>query len=345
MNILRILLAPFSLLYALVLSIRNLFFDKGIFKHTSFGVPVIAVGNLSVGGTGKTPQIEYFIRLLQDDYTIAVLSRGYKRASTGFVQANEFTKVEEIGDEPFQFFKKFSKIIVAVDANRTHGIQKILENNPKINLILLDDAYQHRKVKASFYTLLTAYESRYTKDFVLPLGNLRETRAGAKRADAIVVTKCPVDLSEKEKVSIRKEIAPHRNQEVFFSTIEYDEKISSDSDEIELSNLKNHTILLVTGIAKPKPLLEYLKTQNLNFIHLEFPDHHNFDPKDLENINQTFETIENSNKILLTTEKDYTRLHKKIKLLYSLGIRTSFLETQTTIDKFLANGLKRFANR
>ena len=342
LKVLRILFSPFSLVYAIVLSVRNLFFDKGILKQTSFDIPVIVVGNLSVGGTGKTPQIEYFIRLLQDKYTIGVLSRGYKRSSEGFVQAHTTTKVEEIGDEPFQFFKKFPNITVAVDRERVNGIQKLLKRNPKINLVLLDDAYQHRKVKASFYTLLTAYDNRYTKDYVLPLGDLRETRAGAKRANAIVITKCPVNLTVKEKETIRREIAPLKEQEVFFSSISYDDKIISASNELKLSSLKKHTFILITGIAKPTPLLVFLKSQEIDFIHLDFPDHHNFKIKDLQKIKTTFDAVGTKNKLMLTTEKDYTRLSDKIEDLYSLSIQTSFFEDGTTIDRFLLNHLNNF---
>ena len=337
----RMLLSPFSLVYALVLSIRNLFYDNEILKQTSFAIPVIAVGNLRVGGTGKTPQVEYFVRLLQEDYTIAILSRGYKRKSKGFVIANASTSVEEIGDEPFQYFTKFSNITVAVDADRVHGIRKLLENNPKIDLILLDDAYQHRKVKASFYALLTPYDKLYTNDYVFPYGNLRENRAGAKRANAIVVTKCPIGISKSEKEKIRKEIAPLENQAVFFSSIQYDEKLISDSSELPLSSLKNHTVLLITGIANPKPLVLHLKSLAIDFIHLKFPDHHNFEAKDLKKIKDAFENIENPDKWMVTTEKDYTRLSGEIPGIYSLGIRTSFLNGDE-IDRFVKKHLSAF---
>ena len=337
-KLLRYLLFPFSLLYALVLRIRNLFFDIGIFESTEFDIPIVAVGNLSVGGTGKTPQIEYFIRLLQNDYNIAVLSRGYKRKSEGFVFANENTTVAEIGDEPFQFFQKFKKIKVVVDADRRNGIEKIKELAPSVNLILLDDAFQHRKVKAGFYTLLTAYDNRYTKDFVLPTGDLREARGGANRADAIIITKCP-KLSIEEQLEIISEIKPKQYQKVFFSAIAYDNYVTSSTKKIDLDELKKHEVLLVTGIAKPKPLKEYLSQNGIEFNHLEYPDHHNFTEQDVSKIKSAFSKIENPKKIILTTEKDATRLSLFIDNLYALGIRSDIQEN-VSFDTFVTEKIK-----
>lgn len=325
-----------------MVSVRNLFFDKGIFKQTSHNIPVLAVGNLSVGGTGKTPQIEYYIRLFKNEYTIAVLSRGYKRASKGFVLATKATVMNEIGDEPFQYYKKFPNIMVAVDSDRVNGINRLLQENPSINLILLDDAYQHRKVKASCYTLLTAYSNRYTKDFVLPLGNLREVRSGAKRADAIIVTKCPNELPVYLRENITKEIAPLVHQKVFFSKISYDNQVISNTNAHELSTLKEYSVLLVTGIAKPKPLLDFLEDKGINFKHIEFPDHHNFASSDVEKITKAFEEIDNSKKLILTTEKDFTRLSNKIENVYSLGIKTTFLEDHNEFDAFVRSQIENY---
>jgi tetraacyldisaccharide 4'-kinase len=190
------LLFPFSILYGWITSIRNFLFDKGIFKSYSFDIPIIAVGNLSVGGTGKTPQIEYLIRLLSPNYKIAILSRGYKRKSKGFVLADPTSNAEILGDEPFQIYQKFPNTIVAVDADRKNGIENLLVLNEKPDVILLDDAFQHRKVKAGFYILLTGYDDLFYSDFILPAGNLRESRSGAKRANVIIITKCPKDISK-----------------------------------------------------------------------------------------------------------------------------------------------------
>src|SRR6187402_2887550 len=206
MNLLRKILFPLAVLYGWVTQLRNFLFDIGILKSYSFDLPVIAVGNLSVGGTGKTPQIEYLIRLLSSKYKVATLSRGYKRKSEGFVLADETSNAEILGDEPFQFFQKFKNVQVAVDANRKNGIEQLLSQPEKPEVILLDDAYQHRKVKAGFYILLTAYGDLYSDDFILPTGNLRESRSGANRADIVIVTKCPNNLSDQDQNKIQRKL-------------------------------------------------------------------------------------------------------------------------------------------
>ena len=206
MNLLRKILFPFAILYGLITSFRNFLFDKGILKSYSFDLPIIAVGNLSVGGTGKTPQIEYLIRLLSDNYKVATLSRGYKRKSEGFVLADKNANAEILGDEPFQFYQKFPNVQVAVDANRKNGIEQLLNQNEKPEIILLDDAFQHRKVKAGYYILLTAYNDLYADDYILPTGNLRESRSGAKRANIVIVTKCPANLSLDKQNTIKKKL-------------------------------------------------------------------------------------------------------------------------------------------
>ncbi len=207
MIILRYLLFPFAILYGIITSIRNILFDKGVLKSYLFDIPIIAVGNLSVGGTGKTPQIEYLIRLLSPKYTVATLSRGYKRKSEGFVLADVNSNAEILGDEPFQMHQKFPNINVAVDADRKNGIEQLLSLSEKPNVILLDDAFQHRKVKAGFYILLSAFDDLFCNDLLLPTGNLRESRSGAKRANVIIITKCPKDLSEIAQENIIKTIA------------------------------------------------------------------------------------------------------------------------------------------
>ena len=207
------------MLYGLITFIRNFLYDKGLLKSQSFAVPIIAVGNLNVGGTGKTPQIEYLIRLLSSNYKVATLSRGYKRKTKGFVLANANSNAEILGDEPFQFYKKFSQIQVAVDADRKNGIEQLLNQKDSPDIILLDDAFQHRKVKAGFYILLTAYDDLFCDDYMLPTGNLRESKRGAKRADLIIVTKCPATLSEKEQKEIKAKIGG--DKPLFFSKIRF----------------------------------------------------------------------------------------------------------------------------
>ena len=328
MKFLRFLLFPFAVLYDLITSIRNLFFDVGIFKQTSFKIPIIVVGNLSVGGTGKTPQIEYLIRLLKDNYKVAVLSRGYKRKTTGFVLLNKNHSVEDVGDEPLQYFKKFDKINVAVDANRVEGIKRLI-NKKSPEIILLDDAYQHRKVKGGFYILLTKFNDLFADDFLLPTGNLRESRRGAKRADVILVTKCPENLGKKQQEEIKKKLEKY-NKKIFFTTISYAEKIAG-SHQVSIEELKEYEVLLLTGIANPKPLTNFLTQKQINFQHLKFSDHHHFSSTEISDINKRFETINASKKIILTTEKDYTRLVDKLKQVSFLEIETTFLESKTII--------------
>ena len=338
----RLALFPFSILYGFVTSIRNLFFDWGFFSSKSFSVPVIAVGNLSVGGTGKTPQIAYLTDLLQKDFKVAVLSRGYRRKSKGFVLASSKVSVEELGDEPYFFYKNFPHVIVAVDENRSHGIQRLLDCHAEIDVVLLDDAFQHRKVNASFYTLLTSYDELYTKDFVLPSGNLREPRSGAKRANAILVTKCPPEISTEERQRIVQKIAPTALQQVFFTKITYAPFVISESDELSVASLRNYAVVLLTGIANPKPLLAYLTDQQIAITHLSYPDHHSFDAADLQTIQKTFAAVEGEKKLLLTTEKDAVRLQGKLGGIYTLGIQTDFIESQKDFDKAIRKNIDSF---
>ncbi len=299
--------------------LRNVFYDKGIFKSKSYDFPVICVGNLSVGGTGKTPMIEYLIRLLSNNFKLATLSRGYKRTTDGFQIADNLSNAETIGDEPYQFYKKFKEITVAVDANRQHGISKSQSlKNPDV--ILLDDAFQHRKVKAGFNILLTSYGKLYIDDITLPTGDLREPKSGAKRANIIVVTKCPKDISIEERNSIKQRLNADSNQFVFFSTIEYSNVIYSNSHNINLSELKADNFTLVTGIANAVPLVNFLNDEGYTFEHINFKDHHNFTDADIEALNEK--------DIIVTTEKDFTKLGDKLsgKKVYYLPIETRIFE-------------------
>lgn len=298
-------------IYYLVTWLRNWLYDHGFKSSKSYDIPIICVGNLSTGGTGKTPMIEYLIRLLSQDKSIATLSRGYKRITEGFILADESATADTIGDEPFQFFRKFEKVKVAVDSNRQNGIEQILSLNNKTEVILLDDAYQHRKVKAGFNILLTAYYNLYANDIVLPTGNLRESRSGAKRADIIVVTKCPEGITESEKDSIKKQLKIDSQQQLFFSHINYAENVISSHKELPINALPKFT--LVTGIANANPLVKFLNDKGLEFVHLEYPDHYSYKPSDIENLSQKG--------LIITTEKDYVRLSDNENLdLYYLPI-------------------------
>nr|WP_315148129.1 tetraacyldisaccharide 4'-kinase [uncultured Flavobacterium sp.] len=332
MNLVRKILFPFAILYGFITGIRNFLFDKGILKSYSFDVPVIAVGNLSVGGTGKTPQIEYLIRLLSPKYKVATLSRGYKRQSKGFVLADSTSNAAILGDEPFQFYSKFKNIQVAVDTDRKNGIEQLLSQSNKPELILLDDAFQHRKVKAGFYILLTSYGDLYSYDFILPTGNLRESRSGAKRANVVIVTKCPATLSLDEQNKIKSKLQLDSNQELYFSYIDYDDSVYSEEKSMKVSEIKNMDKLLLAGIAKPEPFFNYLESKNDD--KLVFPDHHHFTENDLLEIKNKAQ-----NKIIITTEKDYVRLKDKLhnEQLYYLPIRSSFLSENENFDKSITN--------
>jgi tetraacyldisaccharide 4'-kinase len=315
-------------LYGAIVFVRNWLFTKGWLKSTSYDFPVICVGNLSVGGTGKSPMIEYLIRLTKADYKVATLSRGYKRKTSGFLVANAQTTASDIGDEPLQFYSKFKdEIIVAVEAERTVGIKALrnLPNSPAI--ILLDDAFQHRKVTAGFNVLLTPYHDLYVNDFMLPAGNLREPRIGATRADVIIVTKCPTTISESKMLQIVKKLRPKAHQEVFFTTIAYAETIQSETEKLLLSSLKEESFLLVTGIANPTPLLQYLNDQGLSYEHLKYPDHHDFSESDIHTIQQKAGT-----KKILTTEKDFMRLQGRLNALFYLPITVAFLAEESSFQ-------------
>ncbi len=337
MNLLRKILFPFAILYGFITAIRNFLFDKGILKSYSFDLPIIAVGNLSVGGTGKTPQIEYLIRLLSPNYKVATLSRGYKRKSEGFVLANETSNAEILGDEPYQFFQKFKNIQVAVDANRKNGIEQLLSQAEKPNVILLDDAFQHRKVKAGFYILLTSYGDLYSDDFMLPTGNLRENKNGAQRANVIVVTKCPPNLSNEEQNKIKTKLKLSVNQQLYFSCIAYDDCIYSEKNSLEVKEILKKDKLLLAGIAKPEPFFNHLKQSQ--DICLTFPDHHHFDEKDILEIKHQAQ-----NKIIITTEKDYVRLKGQIpaEQLFYLPIKSEFLSGKDNFNKAILGFVERF---
>lgn len=328
MNLLRKILFPFAILYGLITNIRNFLFDIGVFKSYSFDLPIILVGNLSVGGTGKTPQIEYLIRLLASNYQVATLSRGYKRQSKGFILADQTATAETLGDEPFQFHRKFPNINVAVDANRVNGIQQLLAMPLKPDVILLDDAFQHRKVKAGLSILLTSYGDLYCDDFILPVGNLRESRSGAKRAAIILVTKCPPTLSPEEQKAIRKKLKLQANQQLYFTFIEYDDAIYSEGKSIQVSEIKTVDKLLLAGIAKPEPFFAYLQSGKDTV--MEFPDHHQFTESEILDIKNKANA-----QIILTTEKDYVRLKDSIlaQQLYYLPIQSSLVSDSYNFDK------------
>jgi len=305
----RYLLIPFSFLYWLIIWCRNWLFDKDILKSVPFNFPLICVGNLAVGGTGKTPMVEYLIRLLKNEFKVATLSRGYKRKTKGFGIADANTTALEIGDEPMQFHKKFPDITVAVGEERLFAIPQLLHEKPETNVIILDDAFQHRSVKAGLNILLTEYKNLYTRDLPLPAGDLRDIKSSAARADFIIVTKCPPGMTMKEKKAMISELRPAAYQQVFFTTIQYGKPYHLfNKNEAVVSQDTN--ILLVCGIANPAPLKEYLAANFQSYEMLRYADHHIFHSDDLVEIKQQFKQMNVTDKIILTTEKDGVRMKK-----------------------------------
>lgn len=305
----RYLLIPFSFIYGAIVWVRNWMFDKKILRSSSFNFPVICVGNLAVGGTGKTPMVEYLIRLLKRNYHVATLSRGYKRKTVGFGIAGQDTTALEIGDEPMQFYKKFPDITVAVGEERLVAIPQLLQERPQTELIILDDAFQHRSVQAGLNILLTEYKDLYTRDLPLPAGDLRDVRTSAKRAQIIVVTKCKPDLTEEERQSIIEELNPKPYQKVYFTKIQYGKPYHLFlKNEIDVS--ADTDILLVCGIANPGSLKDFLAKHSRSYDMLRFNDHHIFNTDDLNDIKKQFEKVRSNNKIMITTEKDGVRMKK-----------------------------------
>lgn len=322
MQSLRNLLFPFSILYDGITRARNWAFDNGYLTQEAFDIPIIAVGNLSTGGTGKTPMIEWLIEHFKGK-RIAVLSRGYGRETNGYIEIGNHHTAAQVGDEPLQIKLKYGDAIVsAVCEKRVDGIKELLKNH-SIDIILLDDAFQHRYVKASHYILLTSYEKLYSNDYLLPAGNLRESRKGANRAHTIVVTKCPDHLSQVEKDSMTQQLKPLKGQKVYFSTIEYGERICQSSESILLDKLKLDKITAVTGIAKPAPFINFLKKQ-FDVKHLEYGDHHRFRESEIDNIA--------AQDIVITTEKDYTRLSPwDLPKVYYLPMKIKFLGEEPSL--------------
>ncbi len=293
-------------MYGLINHIRNLLFDKGVLKTLSHDTVVISVGNLKAGGTGKTPFVEYLLRLLASSYNIAVISRGYGRKTKGYRLVDPQGRAEDFGDEPLQMAKKFPNVLFAVCESRNKAIEIIEAEYPAINLVLLDDAYQHRYTARDFNILLTEYNRPFFKDRVLPFGLLREYRQGYKRADCIVVTKCP-PLEERERKDFAEKLKPLPDQRIFFSEIHYRLPYLLN-DESRKLNLSEHSVVLFTGISNNSHIVSYLKSKTLLLGTISYNDHHNFSQRDRLHILQEFRKLGKADSILLTTEKDAGRI-------------------------------------
>jgi tetraacyldisaccharide 4'-kinase len=344
--LLSFILLPLSLVYGIVVYIRNRLFDFNILSSHSFRIPIITIGNITVGGTGKTPHVEYLAGLLKNEFRVATLSRGYKRKSRGFQWADKNSSIDMIGDEPLQIKNKFPDLTVAVDRKRVKGIEKLKEQIRDLDVVLLDDGYQHRKVQANLSILLIDYNHPINKDFLLPLGNLREQVFEKKRANIIIVTKSPPELQPIQRRVMLSKIKPYPYQRVFFTTLDYGETTPVfHPDETEKTNGEGRdfivdsetTILLVTAIADPKPLKKYLEENVSKKIYsLKFADHRKFSSQDIDKIQKRFNKLEGTKKVIITTEKDGVRLRENTRItteikeaLYYIPIKVRFLNNRT----------------
>ena len=331
----RILLFPIALFYHIVLTIRHKLYDWHILKSTRFEKSVICVGNLNLGGTGKTPHTEYLIELLRNDYHLATLSRGYGRKTKGFKLADASCTYEDLGDEPLQYFKKFPEIQVAVDEDRVDGVRKLIFRPNNAETILLDDAFQHRSISAGLNILLTEYQHLYCNDFLFPAGTLRDVKSAAKRADLIVVSKSPKNLNEEEKQQIISKLNPTEEQKVFFSYLEYNNLKPLNEKAKSVSAENADAVMAFCGIANPKPFVEDLKKRYKTVDFLTFADHHPYTENDVNAILKRFENLCGEKKIIVTTEKDAARLTNspylcqfEIAPLYDLPVSVRFHEEE-----------------
>ncbi len=327
-------------MYTFFTQIRNWFYENGIFKSASFDFPIINVGNLAVGGSGKTPHIEYLVSLLKDNYKVATLSRGYGRSTKGYREVHIDSKSTDCGDEPLQIKLHFPDIGVFVGENRVEAVTKLLFYYPDIEVILLDDAYQHRSIKAGLNILLTDYAKPFTRDSSMPKGRLRENPSAAKRSDLVIVTKCPEDIDDKVKAVLKNEIQSYTKSPILFSKIVYNALVSFNNVEADIDAIDN--ILLVSGIANPKPMEEYLRQRfpSSALEHISFNDHHKFTKKDIVAIIEKINSFAGRNNILVISEKDAMRLSAYINFeglseiaIYKLPIRISFLDNDKDIFK------------
>lgn len=349
--ILKILLSPLALLYGLVIAIRNGLYSLGLLRGVSFSLPVISIGNLSVGGTGKTPHTEYLVRILHEYLKLGIISRGYKRKTTGYLEVTPYSDASQVGDEPLQYKRKFPHIAVAVGESRSLAIPQLVRTYPDLQVILLDDAFQHREVDAGLNILLTEYNQLYTRDMLLPIGRLREWKSAAKRAEIIIVTKCPAILSDNERDAIEQEVKRYEDQLVFFSHYVYGNpyRMYNSGDRVSLH--ENLDVLLVTGIAGTDYIMKYVSDKCANVELMEYNDHHPYSDSDIGEIERSFHDMKKDRqRIILTTEKDATRLdaHRQLLLqrnlpVYILPLRVEFIgEEPEAFDDVIKDWLLNF---
>jgi tetraacyldisaccharide 4'-kinase len=343
-------LLPLSLLYLVIIQIRNRLFDLHILRSKKFKIPVISLGNITVGGTGKTPHAEYLVQLLKNDFTISVLSRGYKRKTKDFVFVSSNSSVADVGDEPLQIKLKFPEIHVAVERDRVHGLETLIKNIPKLDVVILDDAFQHRYIKPGLSLLLIDFNRPIFNDMILPAGNLREPWKNATRADAFIITKCPVYLPDYERTLFISKLRPGPKQYVFFTCYTYGDPVSVFPDKhnqqktLSYKHLRKSAtgVLVVTGVANTIELEKFLHRKLHIDNKLTFPDHHNYDKKDLLQIRNRFRKLDSDKKIIIVTEKDAVRI-RELEITEK-DFRQSFYYVPIEV-KFLSKGEKPFVKK
>lgn len=334
-----LLLYPISKIYGVVMAVRNKMFDYGILKQQEFDIPIVVVGNIAMGGTGKTPHVEYIVESLLGKYNIGVLSRGYRRATKGFVLASPQSRPEDIGDESYQIYRKFGPdITVAVCEKRADGIRQMREINPELNMIILDDAFQHRYVKPSVSVILTEYNRPVFNDKILPYGRLRESARALNRADMVVVTKCPIDMKPMHYRLFEENLKLFPFQKLYFSRYNYGHLVPIFPDEATdiptLDSLRpDNSVLVITGVANPKPFVRFLRRNKAKVKLKRFTDHHNFTASDMEEIARLFDELPSANKFIVTTEKDAVRIlnnpyfpHRLKKSIFYVPIKVEFID-------------------
>jgi tetraacyldisaccharide 4'-kinase len=331
---LNLLLYPFSLLYGLVTFLRNLLYDHNIIKSQEFPIPIISIGNITVGGTGKTPHVEYLVKLLKEQFQVAVLSRGYKRKTRHFILAGLDSDVNDIGDEPLQIKRKFPKVHVAVDRRRVRGVRKLMEKIPGLDVILLDDAYQHRRIKPGLSILLVDFNRPITKDRILPVGRLREKASEKRRANIILITKCPDRLSPVDRQMLAREMMLYPLQHLYFTKMVYGEPVPLFRDakpELSPSQIISPStdILMVTGIANPRHFKRHLLSISVRIREKIYPDHHHFRQRDVNNLLRAYRNMEGENRFIITTEKDAMRLGKFLNIDVEIKNRMFYVPIDT----------------
>jgi tetraacyldisaccharide 4'-kinase len=345
----KIFLYPLSLLYGFAMYLRNRAYDLNILKSTEFDVPVISIGNITVGGTGKTPHVEYLVKLLKEKYEVATLSRGYKRKTKGFRYVESNSTAIEVGDEPLQIKNKFPEATVSVCENRVAGVEKLLASEQKTpDVVLLDDAFQHRRISPGLNVLLIDYNRQIKEDHLLPMGRLRESVHQMRRANIIIFTKCPDEVTPIMRRILSNDVGLFPYQKLYFTKLEYDKLLPVfDAEPLDAGfyNEKKHAVLLVTGIASPKLIEKYLRHFSKKIETLSFPDHYNYSAQDIQTILNKFAALKAEKKIIITTEKDSMRLRTNSgltdefkRVLYYLPVQVKFLdEEKKSFNKKILN--------